>query len=1149
MLDNTPPVVSTVSPLNGATNVTTGTTVTAVINETIDPVTVTGTTFQLKNAANTVIPASINTSFNQLTLTPSAVLAGSTVYTATIKGGSSGVKDLAGNALASDYSWTFTTVAVDLTPPSVTSVSPLNAAAGVSTGTTVMANFNEAINGSTVTAATVELRNAGNTIIPAIITASSNQIVLTPSSPLSGSTIYTVTIKGGASGVKDLSGNALANDFVWTFTTGAIDVIAPTVVSVLPANAAIGVSTGATITANFSEFVNPSTVTTTSVQIKDAANNIIPATLSTSSNVITLTPSSALAGSTTYTVTIAGGGAGVKDLTGNALVSNYSWSFTTVAVIPPALVTIQSFDTKTGVGATTHSLAGVPAGALLVLSTTADALVSDCIVTSVPSLTWTKRVDAGAVQSDNAEIWTAVYSAGGAITVTSNWGAENSETSVCYVVLNAEPVLAGAFGTGVLQTAPSVTVNTTRENSIIFGCTADWKAINGATRTLRDAATERLYFKDGHYTTYHYTKAATIIGAYTEGVSIPSNQQASTAILEIRGATGATNIIPPTITTQPASQVKCAGTSVSFTTAANGTPVPTVQWQESVNGTIWNNIAGAVNSTLSFATTIADNNKQYRAVWTNSAGPVSSNPATLTVNSMAAPVVTVTDNCGSSVLTVESIAGTLLWNNGATSSSITVTSAGTYTVVQTVDGCISDAGNGIATPKPIPSAPLIDVADNCGSSTLTASGFAGSLLWSTGETTASITVATAGTYTVTQTVNGCISAEGSAIASPKPIPVAPIVTVTNNCGHSVLTAASFTGTLLWSTGETTTTIIVTTADTYTVTQTVDGCISAQGSGVASPIISSVTSPTITVVDNCGSSELTAGDFTGTLLWSTGETTPAITVTSAGTYTLTQTLDGCTSDPANAIAAPKIIPSAPIVTVADNCGNTVLTAESFTGSLLWNTGETTSSITVSATGTYSVTQTMNSCASIAGSGTASPKIIPSAPALVVANNCGNSILTASDFTGSLLWSTGETTASITVTTGGTYTVAQTVDGCTSDVVSGLAAPVVVPTAPIITVTDNCGSSVLTASEFAGELLWSTGETTASITVTTGGTYTVTQTVGGCASAEGSGIAAPKLIPPAPLVTIANNCGNSVLTATGFTGALLWSTGETTEVPSL
>ena len=126
-------------------------------------------------------------------------------------------------------------------------------------------------------------------------------------------------------------------------------------------------------------------------------------------------------------------------------------------------------------------------------------------------------------------------------------GRRNSQASVCYVVLNAEPSLGGASGTAVLQAAPSVTITTTRENSIIFGCTADWNAINGATRTLRDAATERLYFKDGNYTTYHYTKAATSIAAYTEGVSLPTGQQASTALLEIRSVTVAPDITPPTV--------------------------------------------------------------------------------------------------------------------------------------------------------------------------------------------------------------------------------------------------------------------------------------------------------------------------------------------------------------------------------------------------------------------------------------------------------------------------------------------------------------------------------------------------------------------------------------------------------------------------
>ena len=143
-------------------------------------------------------------------------------------------------------------------------------------------------------------------------------------------------------------------------------------------------------------------------------------------------------------------------------------------------------------------------------------------------------------------------------------------------------------------------------------------------------------------------------------------------------------------------------------------------------------------------------------------------------------------------------------------------------------------GSGVAAPKAIPSAPIVTVVNNCGSSTLTASGFTGSLLWSNGATTSSITVTTAGTYTVTQTVNGCTSPSGSGVAAPKAIPSAPIVTVVNNCGNSTLTATSFTGSLLWSNGATTSSITVTTAGTYTVTQTVNGCTSPSGSGVAAP---------------------------------------------------------------------------------------------------------------------------------------------------------------------------------------------------------------------------------------------------------------------------------------------------------------------------
>jgi hypothetical protein len=106
----------------------------------------------------------------------------------------------------------------------------------------------------------------------------------------------------------------------------------------------------------------------------------------------------------------------------------------------------------------------------------------------------------------------------------------------------------------------------------------------------------------------------------------------------------------------------------------------------------------------------------------------------------------------------------------------------------------------------------------------------------TGESTASITVQTAATYTVTTTnASGCTSLQGSGVAAPKTTPTAPVVNVVNNCdGTSTLTATT-AGVLLWSTGESTASITVQTAATYTVTTTnASGCTSLQGSGVAAP---------------------------------------------------------------------------------------------------------------------------------------------------------------------------------------------------------------------------------------------------------------------------------------------------------------------------
>jgi hypothetical protein len=518
--------------------------------------------------------------------------------------------------------------------------------------------------------------------------------------------------------------------------------------------------------------------------------------------------------------------------------------------------------------------------------------------------------------------------------------------------------------------------------------------------------------------------------------------------------------------------------------------------------------------------------------------------ATITVLSQpSAPSVTVTNNCGNSVLTASDYTGSLLWSNGATTQSITVTNAATYTVTQTINGCTSAVAVGVSAPKAVPSAPVVTVSNNCGNSVLTASNYSGSLLWSNGAATASITVTDAATYTVTQTVNGCVSAAASAASAPKAVPSAPVVTVSNNCGNAVLTASNYTGNLLWSNGATTASVTVTDAATYTVTQTVNGCTSPAAAGVSAPL-AVPSAPVVTVSNNCGNSVLTAANYTGSLLWSNGATTQSITVTNAATYTVTQTIHGCTSAVAVGVSSPKATPSAPVVTVSNNCGNSVLTASNYSGSLLWSNGAATASITVTDAATYTVTQTVNGCVSAAASAASAPKAVPSAPVVTVSNNCGNSVLTASNYSGSLLWSNGATTASVTVTDAATYTVAQTVNGCTSPAASGVSAPKAVLAAPAVTVSNNCGNSVLTASNYTGSLLWSNGATTASITVTNAATYTVTQTANGCTSPAAAGVSAPKATPSAPIVTVVNNCGSAVLTASSYTGSLLWSNGANT-----
>jgi hypothetical protein len=224
--DTTAPTVTSVSPTAGATNVAATTNASGVFSEAVQSGTVTTSTFTLTpQGSTTPVGAAVtyDAATRTATLNPTNDLAANTQYTATIKGGTSGVKDTAGNALAADRTWTFTTAAAapsDTTPPTVSSVSPADGATGVAASSNVTGTFSEAMDASTVTGTNVTLKNAAGTAVAATVTynATSRVVTLDPTNDLAASTTYTASI---GTGVKDSAGNALAAAKTWSFTTAA----------------------------------------------------------------------------------------------------------------------------------------------------------------------------------------------------------------------------------------------------------------------------------------------------------------------------------------------------------------------------------------------------------------------------------------------------------------------------------------------------------------------------------------------------------------------------------------------------------------------------------------------------------------------------------------------------------------------------------------------------------------------------------------------------------------------------------------------------------------------------------------------------------------------------------------------------------------
>ena len=368
--------------------------------------------------------------------------------------------------------------------------------------------------------------------------------------------------------------------------------------------------------------------------------------------------------------------------------------------------------------------------------------------------------------------------------------------------------------------------------------------------------------------------------------------------------------------------------------------------------------------------------------------------------------------------------------------------------------------------------------------------------------------------------------DNSLLVTLNPLPV-PVITPngpTTFCqGGSVVLTASGGTSYLWSNATTTAAIMANASGTYGVTVTnANGCKNNTSQIVTvNPLPTPVITPGgPTTFCQGGSVVLTASGGTN-YLWSNATTTAAITAIASGTYRVTVTnANGCKNNTSqivtvNPLPTPVITPGGP--TTFCQGGSVVLTASGGT-SYLWSNAATTAAITAIASGSYGVAVTnANGCSNatkrvVTVNPLPTPVITPGGPTTFCQG--GSVVLTASGGT-SYLWSNAATTAGISVSASGTYSVTATnINGCSTSAsrvvtVNPLPTAIITPDGP----TTFCqgGSVVLTASG-GTNYVWSNALTTAAITVNAGDNYNVTVTdANGCSNTAGKTVT---VFPPPP-----------------------------------
>ena len=301
-----------------------------------------------------------------------------------------------------------------------------------------------------------------------------------------------------------------------------------------------------------------------------------------------------------------------------------------------------------------------------------------------------------------------------------------------------------------------------------------------------------------------------------------------------------------------------------------------------------------------------------------------------------------------------------------------------------------------------------------------------------------------GNYSITVTDDGGCSVTDQVTITDNPNPTPEITGILSICSGMATTLDAGAGyaNYSWNPAGSSQTYTATVAGDYSVTVTdANGCM---GSDMVTVTENASLTPSITgtlAICEGSSTVLDAGNSYATYDWSTSETTQTITVTTAGIYSVTVSdINGCTGTDEVEVTTQSLSTTITGVLGISEGETTTLDAGAGFDNYLWNTGATTQTITVSSSGTYSVTVSDN----LGCTGTDAVTVTADPLHLVVSSDKYICKDASADLAAALssggtppfnyFWSNGETTSNISVspTTETTYTVYITdAAGCVSN----------------------------------------------------------------------------------------------------------------------